>query len=544
MPDAAPVTEKPTTMQAAEKAIDASLPVGSVVSYAGRVPGALADQGWLLCDGSVRDKDAFPELFEAIYFNFGQVTDRQFNLPDLRGLFVRATCADGELRKRRDPDWETRSALSPAGNTREKVGSYEDYGTAKPRVPFQARVDHLDIRNWHDDAGCASRPGNYNDDTIEAAASGGGDLETRPVNKYVYFLIKASSYTKAGVPVVPPAGTVVPYAGPFADGIPILTRWLRCQGQALSRVGQYGALFQAVQYAHGAAGDDKFLLPDYQGWFLRGVSGDSTRHPDPDRNNRPAPAAGGNANNDVGSTQPWSTALPLKPVYAGFSHLPTSDASKLVGGNLWNLLQVNGGSVTVSLTNAGGGDAESRPENVSVDLYVCWDPGPTDATSADAFPIGAVAMVGRDLPDNPNWLPCDGRMVPTADYPELSKALGTTYGSSDGGAKFGLPDYRGRFLRGASYATGRDPDADRRTPAGTGAPNAVGSVQEYATGRPNKEFTASVSRLPTSTIGAHGATNSGNAGDNGSLTFDPWRRGGDGDTRPNNVYLNLYVRSR
>lgn len=538
------MTEEPTvTAPETENVTDAWLPVGSIISYAGRVPGALADQGWLVCDGSVRDKDTWPELFEAIYFNFGQVTDREFNLPDLRGLFVRGTSADQAVRDKRDPDWQGRSSLNPAGNTREKVGSYEDYGTAKPKSDLQARVDHLNIANWHDDAGCASRPGSYNDDTTDVAASGGGDAETRPVNKYVFFLIKAS-YARAGVPVVPPAGAVIPYAGAYADGAAILGRWLRCQGQALSRVGQYGALYQAVQYAHGAAGDDQFLLPDYRGWFLRGVSGDSTRHPDPDRNQRPAPAAGGNTNNDVGSTQLWSTALPLKPVYARFSHLPKSDASKLVGGNLWNLLQVNGGSVTVALTNAGGGDAESRPENVSVDLYICWDPGPTDGAGADSFPIGAVAMVGRDLPDNPNWLPCDGRMVSTAEYAELSKVLGTTYGSADAGAKFGLPDYRGRFLRGASYDTRRDPDASTRSPSGTGPANGVGSVQDYATGRPTKDFTASVPRLPTSTIGAHGATNSGNAGDNGSLTFNPWHSGGDGDTRPNNVYVNFYVRAR
>jgi microcystin-dependent protein len=520
-----------------ETAVDAALPVGSVLAYAGRVPGALADQGWLLCDGSVRDRDELPELFTAIYFSFGQVTDRRFNLPDLRGLFVRCTCPDPVVRAQRDPDWERRSALNPAGNTREKVGSYEDYGTAKPRVPFQSKVEHLDIRNWHDDAGCASRPGKHNDDAREVAASGGGDLETRPVNKYVHFLIKAASTTRAGGPVVLPAGAVLPYAGPATD----LPRWLRCDGRALSRVGQYAALFQAVQYAHGSEGDDRFVLPDYRGWFLRGVSGDTNRHPDPDRGSRTAPHAGGNTGNDVGSAQPWSTALPLNPFYATFRHLPTSDASKLVGGNLWNLLQVNGGSRGVSLTNGGGGDAESRPENLSVDFYVCAEPMAGADAAADV-PIGAVATIGLDLPENPYWLPCDGRMVATADHPELSKALGATYGTSEG--KFGLPDYRARFLRGSSDTTGIDPDADRRIPAGTGAASGVGSVQAYATGRPGKEFTTSVPNLPASTIGAHGATNSGNAGDNGTLTFDPWSKGGDGDTRPNNVYLNFYIRAR
>ena len=44
------------------------------------------------------------------------------------------------------------------------------------------------------------------------------------------------------------------------------------------------------------------------------------------------------------------------------------------------------------------------------------------------------------LPDT--WLPCDGRYLPRADYPELFAAIATAYGVGDGATTFALPDLR------------------------------------------------------------------------------------------------------
>jgi len=51
-----------------------------------------------------------------------------------------------------------------------------------------------------------------------------------------------------------------------------------------------------------------------------------------------------------------------------------------------------------------------------------------------------------DVPDG--WLPCDGRMMPIAQYTSLYSLLGTTYGG-DGRTTFALPDLRGRIPAGA-----------------------------------------------------------------------------------------------
>ena len=46
--------------------------------------------------------------------------------------------------------------------------------------------------------------------------------------------------------------------------------------------------------------------------------------------------------------------------------------------------------------------------------------------------------------DPPGWIPCDGREISRATYPELFAAIGTTWGSPSSGSVFKVPDLRGR----------------------------------------------------------------------------------------------------
>jgi microcystin-dependent protein len=67
---------------------DALCPVGSVISFAG----ANAPNGWLVCDGRALSSAAYPTLFGTISNNWGAGlagTTNDFNLPDLRGMFLR-----------------------------------------------------------------------------------------------------------------------------------------------------------------------------------------------------------------------------------------------------------------------------------------------------------------------------------------------------------------------------------------------------------------------------------------------------------------------
>jgi hypothetical protein len=87
------------------------------------------------------------------------------------------------------------------------------------------------------------------------------------------------------------------------------------------------------------------------------------------------------------------------------------------------------------------------------------------------------------------WLPCDGRAVPVARYPELFRVIRWFYGKAHdkGRGMFLLPDYRGRFLRGVNgCAMGpdrlpRDPQvAQRQPPSDDLQACQVGSVQDDA----------------------------------------------------------------
>lgn len=55
------------------------------------------------------------------------------------------------------------------------------------------------------------------------------------------------------------------------------------------------------------------------------------------------------------------------------------------------------------------------------------------------------------------WLPCDGRLLPIADYTALFGTIGFSYGG-DGKENFALPDLRGRVQVGSSLSS---PPADR-----------------------------------------------------------------------------------
>lgn len=148
-------------------------------------------------------------------------------------------------------------------------------------------------------------------------------------------------------------------------------------------------------------------------------------------------------------------------------------------------------------------------------------PDPID----DGFPVGAVAAFGGELSGNPNWLLCDGSAYSTTTYDALYALIGFTFGGS--GANFQVPDLRGRFVRGSST---------------TLAP--FGQPQDWGTAQPTNPFLATVPNLPTGFVGVSGETSSG-AGPVGSDTRNTCTDGGgDGDTRPINVYVNFYIKAK
>jgi len=173
-------------------------------------------------------------------------------------------------------------------------------------------------------------------------------------------------------------GMVMPFPGD-ADKIP--AEYLVCDGRELAR-DQYPLLFSKIGYIYGGSGGG-FKLPDYRGYFLRGVDGGS-KH-DPDAATRAT--AGGQVGDFVGSLQSYATALPHKPFKTGgkndgkhshkrdaFDRMVTANnqITVLMHDNTVNLAEPNLSDSRPmsegfhSHTIAAGGDLESRPVNVSV----------------------------------------------------------------------------------------------------------------------------------------------------------------------------------
>ena len=65
--------------------------------------------------------------------------------------------------------------------------------------------------------------------------------------------------------------------------------------------------------------------------------------------------------------------------------------------------------------------------------------------TADNVPIGAILPFGGSTPPS-GYLLCDGTSYAASAYPQLSAALGYTYGGS--GGSFNVPDCRGKVLVG------------------------------------------------------------------------------------------------
>jgi len=198
-------------------------PVGTIMAWAGDAEPP-ADSGWVLCDGRELNTNEYRELANVLADYWGEPSENgKVVLPDLRGMFLRG--AGG----------------AAAGD----VGSRQEYATALPQTPFvtdetgghthgmQASGEHThemsedgehthefpthevrenqgaDRKYWHALRAAMMRrtePAGKHKHTIHPAGShvheiepagahshevvGGGDAETRPVNRAVHWIIR------------------------------------------------------------------------------------------------------------------------------------------------------------------------------------------------------------------------------------------------------------------------------------------------------------------------------------------------------------------
>lgn len=175
----AKASDNAVNAQVAQNAItsDNGNPVGTVISFAG----SSAATGYLVCDGSSVLVANYPDLYAAIGDAWGGDGGTNFNLPDLRGQFMRGVDNGSGV----DPDVAGRTALNAGGNTGDAVGSYQDHQFEDHTHSLNRGEHHVNGANFSQSPNDHTYPTN-----TSLPTSGNHGSETRPKNAYVLFMIK------------------------------------------------------------------------------------------------------------------------------------------------------------------------------------------------------------------------------------------------------------------------------------------------------------------------------------------------------------------
>jgi microcystin-dependent protein len=171
---------------ASEQTATPECPPGTITAYGGaNIPG-----GWLLCDGTPLNSLQYPHLFAAIRTNWGvglPGSTFNFNLPDLRGLFLRGVTGSRQDAFA-DPDWTNRIAPATGGAVSNNVGSLQVDAVGYHRHNLYIGSLSLSLDG---NANTVYNSGPKVSDVTYTTTNGFGiGSETRPKNAYVNYIIK------------------------------------------------------------------------------------------------------------------------------------------------------------------------------------------------------------------------------------------------------------------------------------------------------------------------------------------------------------------
>jgi microcystin-dependent protein len=149
--------------------VDRDNPIGSILAFAGNIDKIPA--GWKLCNGEILSIHGNEEIFNIVGYNWGKQPNGDFNLPDLRGVFLRGV------------NFETDKDIDRINNkTQNIVGNYQEDEFKKHKHGFTT------YDNDGND-GCISSAACYQD-THPGATEVTGGSETRPKNVTVNYIIR------------------------------------------------------------------------------------------------------------------------------------------------------------------------------------------------------------------------------------------------------------------------------------------------------------------------------------------------------------------
>jgi hypothetical protein len=189
---------------------DVTSPVGAIIAYAGNVEPYKAGNsakdctiqpenfGWMLCDGSQLNAYEYPELYAALgkLYTPGGLDESIFALPNLQGQFLRGVGTDQA---------STEHRKDASGNTSTGIGSVQQSAIQTHQHNYQEAKGAQTVQNGTDgfskDGDAWTDPPAIGEDTGSIEVS---QYETRPVNVFVYYLIKYTyalpKYNGPGLP--------------------------------------------------------------------------------------------------------------------------------------------------------------------------------------------------------------------------------------------------------------------------------------------------------------------------------------------------------
>lgn len=177
------------------------LPPATVHAFAGTT----APEGWAMCDGSEVSRTEYAALFAAVGTTYG-VGDGldTFNLPDMRGQFLRALDDMGTAQGAAgvDVDGTARTVGQPQAQATRKNGltatqashrhleGNVGVGSIDNNYNRYGRVGGQTTKNRPSGSSSTSTGATYTQTVTPAITIADGDTETRPINMAVNYIIK------------------------------------------------------------------------------------------------------------------------------------------------------------------------------------------------------------------------------------------------------------------------------------------------------------------------------------------------------------------
>lgn len=237
---------------------DYKVPIGTIIAMSSDyIP-----TGYLLCNGSAVNRQTYSLLFAKIGTTYGEGDGTNtFNLPDLRGKFVRGLGGNSDLLGKTQGD-AIRNIQGEVdichGDNNVTNGVFRDNGR---------KSRGRDGNEWY------SHSVIFDASTVVPTAN-----ENRPLNMAMNYLIKASGSDAQNASLEEIRLDGIPIGGylDYASDAVLPAGFMVADGRSLNK-NEYPDLFQIIKYTYGGS-EDNFNLPDFSdGKFARATGGNADR---------------------------------------------------------------------------------------------------------------------------------------------------------------------------------------------------------------------------------------------------------------------------